>query len=141
MKRFLPFALLLLCVGACRAAKDVASIADFYGSWKVVRISAVDDITTSAKYRQALVGTIIRISPEKVTQTGEDDCPVDPSTDKASMVDSTQEMWRSEDLTPKAIGLPRQVEKLSLSCMDFYKVNDHLVFGDRGAWYIAERMR
>lgn len=139
MKRLLLFCA-LFAASACAAGGKPISMSDFYGNWKVTKINVVDDITTSASYRQALVGTVIHISAEKVTEAGEDDCLIDPSTDKVSMVNSAQEMWPTEGVTPHAVGLPLRVEKLELSCMDFYKVGDRLVFGDRGAWYTAERV-
>ena len=139
MKR-IALAVMVWPVIASSHAADSAKPDDFYGTWKVTKIVAVGYVSTSEAGMDALIGTNVTISAKQLTAGG-DVFPLEHHTVIASIVDTDKDPdLRLGRIPPKQLGLPHLAPKLDAGCMMFYKAGDRLIFGDRGAYYSANRI-
>lgn len=129
----------LLVITSSHAANSVKPD-DFYGTWKVTRIITVGYVSTSEAEMNALIGTNVTISAKQLTAGG-DVCPLEHHTVIATIVDTSKDpdllLGR---IPPEQLGMPHFAPKLDAGCMMFYKVDNRLIFADRGAYYSAERV-
>jgi len=139
MKR-IALAVMVWPVIASSHAADSAKPDDFYGTWKVTKIVAVGYVSTSEAGMDALIGTNVTISAKQLTAGG-DVFPLEHHTVIASIVDTDKDPdLRLGRIPPKQLDLPHLAPKLDAGCMMFYKAGDRLIFGDRGAYYSANRI-
>lgn len=130
----------LLWLGACHATGPMSSSLDeFNGTWVVTKINNYATITTSEANMKALIGAKIIIGNDKVIDNGELACELNPKTDTVTTVDTAKDMPPQDGISAASAGLPSRALKLQTSCQDFYKNGDKLIFGERGAYYTAER--
>lgn len=141
MKRLGLWACMGLVIGACHASRIVGQVnaSDFYGAWTVTKINAVGRVSESEERMNALVGTVLTITADKVIEAGEDPCPIVKPYPIVSVVDTLDEVPVQAAPSPAAAGLPARAPMLDSGCLAIFKVGDHIVFGDRGAYYEAER--
>lgn len=130
-----------LAIGACHASRRAVQInaSDFYGAWTVTKINAVGRVSESEERMNALVGTVLTITADRVIEAGEDPCPIVKPYPIVSVVDTLDEVPIQAAPSPAAAGLPARALMLDSGCLAIFKVGDHIVFGDRGAYYEAER--
>lgn len=134
--------LLVLLIGeACHAGDRPVSASEFYGTWKVTRIAAVGYGSDSEARMKALVGTKVKVSAQEIVEGG-DVCDLSGEHVAVSLVDTYQDAdIRLGRVSPAVIGLPKVAPKMDAGCMILFKAGKRLVFGDRGAYYMAERIQ
>jgi hypothetical protein len=137
----LPCIVGLVAVAACHASAGQLSAADVYGQWRIIRINATGEITESEQRMNALLGTTLTLSADKVLEAGESPCRVVKPYPVVSTVDTADEVPIKAAASPAAAGLPPRAVMVDLGCIAVFVVDGHLVFSGRGAWYTAERVK
>lgn len=139
-----PLTLMLIIAGlatsACLAEDPKPSASEVYGSWKVVKINTTGAVTESEQRMNALVGSTLTITKDEVLEAGERPCAVVTPYPVASIVDTAKEVPVKAAPSPAAAGLPAKALMVDTGCLAVFKVGNNIVFGDRGAYYTAERM-